>query len=980
MEEEGEKPKAKAEDSEEKPPKSPWAELLRSAAEKVATAVLTAGGLVAFVAVAGSVVLWTRFYALEVPQDQVVAAVPRSEAIAVGAAMLLLFGFLGALAALAVYLIDRGGRATSGMSRGLLLIVAVESLIAIWLAEGEPSADKLLASEVLILALAAIFLAMSIGELIRLKEDLRDYEEDEETQPERNRALRLSSGKSGISRTEAIFVAGAALGVGAVVWLLPLAAGVDRSSTRTWIHVLGAVGLYVLIVVTLNWGWFEFRERKQLDEDDEDERKKETKKKREDERKAEEKTAREKRAARLRARLTETVLGGWTASWERKRDGSSVSVSLSPADDRHKASTGEGKAKPGRRKKPHRIELAPAGIVVVGLLALAMVAIPAAILWEWWLAASLGTVVVLGVGLWRIAELVKERFIWYGLSVFLSVPLFGTMLLATRNLENPQVQPVALIRKSDGPAEAIQGIYVTETSKRVYFANIATEGCSNEIVPDSGRLLWVPRGEVVAMSIGPLQDVEDAANSALEMSSALTPDVETRNGDHVSLAVAAKKSSDGGEPTEEQLDKRLESPGPAVRPEFGKGLRLIPERVAPGAVVTLRMSQPRRVGDEMGFGSAREGRSLRLGGVELDILKEPAKAAEEAEYAEAEDGILLKLQKRVVYTKVNDSYRLLTEVSPGVGEGRFVKLEDSSVVAVGDSTEPFLEVDSQGHLLTREVTLKGDEEPVSLQPALLRQAWYENHIRFIVPHNASTGVVTVECGQLAGQPLLRVARPPAARLSVRMVGGSTLVSLDSSRSKGEAGEKLARSWTVAGRRLSGRTKVTAVLPPRFGIYSVRLTVTDSEGQTDTVKLRLLRVPASPFRFDRVVPKNLMAVERTQAAIVAAAREARPTAIVLHGHTDAVGSGTYNLELSEHRVENLRDLLLTDAAARAASIAPPAIPVTARAFGETCPIVRTSHQEEANRRVEIFLLGQGASIATAKGCRAGRTEYTSWQRP
>ncbi len=95
--------------------------------------------------------------------------------------------------------------------------------------------------------------------------------------------------------------------------------------------------------------------------------------------------------------------------------------------------------------------------------------------------------------------------------MFISVPLFGTVMLMASNADEPQVQPMALIRSTDGPEEAIQGLYVTEGDERVYFANVATEGCENEVTPNSGRLLWVPKKEVVAMAIGPLQGVKRPA-------------------------------------------------------------------------------------------------------------------------------------------------------------------------------------------------------------------------------------------------------------------------------------------------------------------------------------------------------------------------------------------------------------------------------------------------------------------------------------
>ena len=97
--------------------------------------------------------------------------------------------------------------------------------------------------------------------------------------------------------------------------------------------------------------------------------------------------------------------------------------------------------------------------------------------------------------------------------MFLSVPLFGALSLMARNVGYPEAQPLALIRKTDGPDESIQSLYVTEASDRVYFANVATEGCGREVKRHSGRPLWVPSDEEVAMSVGPLQSIKEASTS-----------------------------------------------------------------------------------------------------------------------------------------------------------------------------------------------------------------------------------------------------------------------------------------------------------------------------------------------------------------------------------------------------------------------------------------------------------------------------------
>lgn len=127
--------------------------LLKAARDTVVPVIVSIG----FVAFAGKVLLWVRFRALEVPQDQVVAAVPQSEAVAVGASILLIFGFFGALATLGAYLVDRGGRATPGMVRALLALAAAEGAVATVLVPGASPGNRVLAAVLVVVVGCAAF-------------------------------------------------------------------------------------------------------------------------------------------------------------------------------------------------------------------------------------------------------------------------------------------------------------------------------------------------------------------------------------------------------------------------------------------------------------------------------------------------------------------------------------------------------------------------------------------------------------------------------------------------------------------------------------------------------------------------------------------------------------------------------------------------------------------------------------------------------
>lgn len=253
-----------------------------------------------------------------------------------------------------------------------------------------------------------------------------------------------------------------------------------------------------------------------------------------------------------------------------------------------------------------------------GVIAIVAVTVVALILEEKWLAASLAAAVLLGFVVAQLAERSGYNYFWYGAAVFISVPLLGAIVGITRNIEDPQVQPVALIRTDDGPDKALQGIYVTETKDRVYFATIATKRCTEELVPNSGRLMWVARDDVVAMSLGPPQAVEDAGIKALEMYHALAPKAALAAAGNGQQAVARLEVSGSttGSAATKPPKRRLEDVGPALRREF-KSQQLEAGVVTAGASVNQDVTL---VGD--GFGERKVDdvtRAVRIGPVRVDV-------------------------------------------------------------------------------------------------------------------------------------------------------------------------------------------------------------------------------------------------------------------------------------------------------------------------------------------------------------------------
>ncbi len=922
------------------------AALLRKAGEALVPIFVTAGSLLGFVAFAGAVIVWTRFFALEVPPDQAVKAVPRSELVATGSSVLLLFGFFGTLAVLATYLVDRSGRATQGMQRMLLALTTVESGIAIAVVPGGWDGGKVLAV-VLLVILAGLALALTFARgLIEFK-DTHHPRPGEKLKPKFDPSLlRDDSGEWRASLWT----------LWAIVALVGFAAG--------FVAVLLLVDLPVFILVAV--------------------------------------------LAQIVLMLLAIGLCVCIAAGE-------ISMSKA-AEECRKKQAGAG----SRQRREERWERRPTrpvfnlgGVLLTAGVGVLAIALPVMATGQLWLAAPLGAAGILGFGLWRIADLSKKGFMWFGLAVFLSVPLFGTLALMTRNLADPQVQPMALIRKTDGPNEAIQGLYVTEADKRVYFATVATEGCSSDLTPGSGRLEWVPRSEVVAMSVGPLQSVKDAGSRALEMAYSLTPAVETGSGVEPSLGVGKGEAPEGEPqaPASPELDKRLAHTGPAVRPNFGSGLSLTPDDASPGEEVTLRMSAPNKDDDVQGFGRTRNGHALRVGGVRANIAKEPARRAESAEFMQTAEGQLLLLEKGEPYAKTGNEDYVSVPGTDGELKGPFyLKLIDRRVLAVGDRPmEPggiYLQLRPETGSVPRSPRLADKRQKVKLRapgpagalgkfewtpldPNPLGQAWHEREITFEVPKSASTGAVTVECSQLAGEPLLQVAHAPEARITVRMQPGSDRVSFDSSRSTDGDNEELSQRWDIGGLRRGNPAQTSADrghgksppmwvdLPPRPGAYSVELTVTDETGRSSSTQVRLLRTRPSLFPFNESELGDTRPLKRVHRTLMDLLRKELPVAIEIDGHADDPGTPRENARLSLERAQYVRQMLQPKRPMKGVMDGAE-IPVKTFAYGEGCPVDPRPGRRPRNRRVDVFVLARGVSVAPSAGCHARHFESDDWR--
>jgi hypothetical protein len=93
---------------------------------KLVAGVVSAFGLAGFVAVLGGAVVWVRLHSVDLPADQAVAVIPNSQLVVTGAAPLVFFLVLGALAVVGVYVAEPSGVASTRSASAIVVLVGVE--------------------------------------------------------------------------------------------------------------------------------------------------------------------------------------------------------------------------------------------------------------------------------------------------------------------------------------------------------------------------------------------------------------------------------------------------------------------------------------------------------------------------------------------------------------------------------------------------------------------------------------------------------------------------------------------------------------------------------------------------------------------------------------------------------------------------------------------------------------------------------------
>jgi hypothetical protein len=133
-----------------------------------------------------------------------------------------------------------------------------------------------------------------------------------------------------------------------------------------------------------------------------------------------------------------------------------------------------------------------------------------------WTFAPVLVAIVLAFANLAVGRLHPQRFLWYGLSIFASVGLFGAVLTYSRDQNAPSAQPAAVLLKNGC---AVRGLWIGEGSERVFMVRLGTaneksEGNGPIETSGDGRVFWVLKADVTTESVGKLQRLAAALNES----------------------------------------------------------------------------------------------------------------------------------------------------------------------------------------------------------------------------------------------------------------------------------------------------------------------------------------------------------------------------------------------------------------------------------------------------------------------------------
>jgi hypothetical protein len=164
-----------------------------------------------------------------------------------------------------------------------------------------------------------------------------------------------------------------------------------------------------------------------------------------------------------------------------------------------------------------KIELTLAMPALVVLVAVVL----GLMLHAWWIAVVVLVAGALIAGVLTVADRSGKKFRWYGAAVFVAVVIFGAAMNALRTWDVPRLQPMALLFTQQAGGGGQAGLFVGQTSDRVYLGLV--KRCRRDrdlvlrpggVVSGSGEIVSVPRSSVAAEAVGSVGHLEDALQRA----------------------------------------------------------------------------------------------------------------------------------------------------------------------------------------------------------------------------------------------------------------------------------------------------------------------------------------------------------------------------------------------------------------------------------------------------------------------------------
>jgi hypothetical protein len=125
----------------------------------------------------------------------------------------------------------------------------------------------------------------------------------------------------------------------------------------------------------------------------------------------------------------------------------------------------------------------------------------------WWRGFLLLVTLALAAAITTYVYAQTERFIWFGITAFVTVGLYIGLATYVSTSRNVKMQPLAALRTGHEP---VFGAFIADTTGNLYVGTF-------EETEKEPHMLVIPRAQVSELTVGSLEDPGDARRRAIEM-------------------------------------------------------------------------------------------------------------------------------------------------------------------------------------------------------------------------------------------------------------------------------------------------------------------------------------------------------------------------------------------------------------------------------------------------------------------------------